>query len=218
MRMFIQTFLKDIKDPRDVFGLLQPLFLISTILGIMPLRIRGDSKVRWLDTCAFTNSCLIFRIILLICCFIFAFTRCDFILSYFFLSSMSKFSDLLQKMNGMIGSVLALVIALVYKSELKTCIDILAEIGYRCEVYEMNVKFMRIILKIWGLMVTPCVLNFGFMFYTVFGILTRHGIYPYTAECIAFFIPNLILTTIGMKFVALLLVISEYQDILHKVR
>ena len=161
---------------------------------------------------------MISRTVLLSACFFIAFTRCEFILSYFFLTDMSKVSDLLQKANGIFGSIFLLVIAFVQKGELKECIYALAEIDYRCKYYQLNLNFMRTTIVIWILMFTPCLLNISYMVYTIFGILIRNGIYPYLSECMAFFLPGLIFTAINMKFVSLLFVITEYIVIMNKVR
>ncbi|XP_055917529.1 putative gustatory receptor 28b isoform X4 [Eupeodes corollae] len=185
----------------------------------MPLTIQGDlrSHRRHLETSTNIKFLLTLRITVLSICFIFSFMCCEFILSYFFLNPMSKLSDMLQKVNGMAGTLLCLIIGMWKRDDLKDCIYALADIDFRCKYNRLSSKYMRTTVIIWILMFPPGFLNCIYMTYTVFGILIRNGIWPYTVECVAFFSPCLVLTSISMMFVCFVYIISEYLETMNKV-
>lgn len=212
----IRSFLYDLHKPGDVYACYRVYFLLGICGGIVPFQFH-PLPIRHLKTTLFGYINCIIRIIFYASIFIISIIREQSLLAYFYETKISRYTDGFQKVNGLFGTIIVLVLGLFDSQSLITLMHfyewlelLYSRIGIR--ILQKNCAF-QINLRIAIMLCT----NFSFLLYGRLFIFEDDSIFVSWLALSTFYSPYLIISCVVVLYTTTLFKISIYLKILNAV-
>ena len=212
----IRIFLKDLHKPGDVYACYRIYFLIAFCIGIIPFQFSSQPN-RHLKNTIFGYLNILIRIGFYTYIFICSMYKEQSLLAHFFTTEVSKFTDNLQKFNGMFGIITVLIMCLMERQSLM----------YLMQQYEqLELHFSRISVQFNQ---KPCAKRINFRLFLMFlanlifilyGFLVVFKHNAFNISWIAmstFYSPHIIISSIVIIYHSTLHKISLYLKAVNKV-
>lgn len=212
----VRIFLHDLYKPGDVYACYRLLFLLTFIAAVVPFEFRSTPSRHLANTMlGYANSLL--RIGFYLFIFGYSMTHGQSLLSHFFFSDVSKFTDNLQKFNGMFGILNVLIFSLW---ESKAFIKLMEQYEWlELRLSRIGIRFRQIncARKINLIILVISSTNVAFILYGCLVLFIGNGVFVSIVSSISFYSPHLVVSTIVIMFNAALHKLTQYFRAINKV-
>lgn len=213
---FIRVFIHDLHKPGDVYACYRVLYLLAFVAGVAPFEFRSYPSRHLINTLTGYTIAVI-RITLYAAIFGYTMTHEQSLLSHFFVTEVSRFTDSLQKFNGMFGIFMVLIHSLVQS---KYLICLMAEYeGVELHLSGVGIKFLqtKCAFRVNFTILAMFCANIGFILYGSLMVFARNGVFISTIASISFYMPHLMVSSVAVLFSSVFYKLTAYFDAINKV-
>ncbi|KAM7353380.1 gustatory receptor 28b isoform 1-T1 [Cochliomyia hominivorax] len=212
----LRTFLHDLHKPGDVYACYRVMFVIAFLIGITPFQFSTQPKRHLKNTIiGYLNT--LARIVLYSFVFYSSMTNEQSIISYFYVTTVSRFTDSLQKFNGMFAVIMVYLYSLLERQALINVIENYELLELHFSRVGVQFHQNKCAFKINTVIILMLLANLLFFIYGHFLVFAYNGIYLSWIAILSFYSPHLIMSVVVVIFCTILHKITLYLNAVNKV-
>lgn len=207
----VSEFFRDLLNPTDVYVAQRPLFLMSFLVGILPLNLAGEEGKRRLEVtiCGFIITGL-YGLAFAVC-YIITLIRHDSLIGYFFLSDISNVGNTLTLCTAFLTLAVTFVCCIIRRFKLIAVFNMLAKIDEKFKELGAVINY-KTTLKFTSCAVLTFLIIYGFYLGGSYWLLRSSKIYPNITVWVTFFLPHAMTSMVAIMFMCIV------NQIRHRIR
>lgn len=198
-------------NPTDVFVAQRPLFLMSFLVGILPMNLAGREGKRRLEVTVFGFIITGLYGIMFTVCYIMTLIRHDSLTGYFFQSEIANIGNTLTLCTAFMTLTVTFVCCIVRRFKLIAVYNMLAKIDGKLKDLGVDIDY-KSTLKFISVAVLTFVLVYGFYLCGSFWLLKSSNIFPNFTVWMTFFLPHAMTSMVTIMFMCIV------KQIRHRIR
>lgn len=212
----IRIFLHDLHKPRDVYACYRVIFVFAFIIGLIPFQFSSQPH-RHLKNTILGYLNILARIIFYGYVFFYSMSNEQSLLAYFNFSEVSKFTDSLQKFNGMFAIIIVLIFGVVERNSLINLTEQyeILELHFSRVSVQFNQKKCAFNINL--VLLLMFLANLLFIVYGHFVVFKHNGINLSWIAISSFYSPHMIISSVVVIFYAILYKITLYFKAVNEV-
>ncbi|KAG4071157.1 hypothetical protein HA402_007642 [Bradysia odoriphaga] len=201
----------DFANPTDVFVAQRPLFLMSFLVGILPLNLTGREGKRRLEVTVFGFIITGMYGLVFAVCYIITLIRHNSLTGYFFQSDIANIGNTLTLCTAFMTLTVTFVSCIVRRFKLIAVYNMLAKIDGKLKELGMEIDY-RSTLTFIGVAVLTFVVIYGFYLGGSFWLLISSNVFPNFTVWMTFFLPHAMTSMVAIMFMCIV------KQIRHRIR
>lgn len=210
----LKTFLRTIKElcnPTDVFVAQRPLFLMSFLVGILPMNLAGREGKRRLEVTVFGFIITGLYGLMFAVCYIMTLIRHDSFIGYFFQSDIANIGNTLTLITAFMTLAITFVCCIVRRFKLIAVYNMLAKIDGKLKDLGVEIDY-KSTLKFVSVAVLTFIFTYGFYLGGSFWLLETSNVFPNFSVWMTFFLPHAMTSMVAIMFMCIV------KQIRHRIR
>ena len=212
----IRIFLRDLHKPGDVYACYRIYFLVAFCIGIVPFQFSSQPN-RHLKNNIFGYINILIRIGFYTFIFIYSMNNEQSLLAHFFTTEVSKFTDNLQKFNGMFGIIAVLIMGLMERQSLIYLMQQYEQLELHFSRISVQFNQKRCATQINFRLFLMFLANLVFILYGFLVVFKHNGFSISWIAMSTFYSPHIIISSIVLIYHSTLHKISLYLKAVNEV-
>lgn len=210
LKKFSQTFHHFI-NPTDVFVAQRPLFIMSFLVGILPMNLAGRADKRRLEVTVFGFIITGLYGLIFAVCYIVTLIRHDSLTGYFFKSDIANIGNTLTLCTAFMTLTVTFLCCIVRRFKLIAVYNMLAKIDGKLKDLGVEIDY-KSTLKFVTVAVLTFVVIYGFYLGGSFWLLKSSNVFPNFTVWMTFFLPHAMTSMVAIMFTCIV------KQIRHRIR
>lgn len=213
----VPNFWSELVNPTDLYTSSVVLFSVAFFFGLTPFRLEGPRGARRLRVIALGLINTIGHVLVFTYFSVYCFINDESILRYFFQNDVSKFSEFLIRLVGLIGMPCLFIMCYARRNAIMSLIHKIALVDERLSCYGFDFHYRRfqVSSSLWIFLALG--LNFAVIGYS-WWMFKSYNFEPSIYAFAAFFQPNLFFSVILVMFYGFCVRFTRRLGIVNKVR
>lgn len=210
LKKFSETF-HHLINPTDVFVAQRPLFIMSFLVGILPMNLAGREGKRRLEVTVFGFIITGLYGLIFAVCYIITLIRHDSLTGYFFKSDIANIGNTLTLCTAFMTLAVTFLCCIVRRFKLIAVYNMLAKIDGKLKDLGVEIDY-KSTLKFVTVAVLAFVVIYGFYLGGSFWLLKSSNVFPNFTVWMTFFLPHAMTSMVAIMFMCIV------KQIRHRIR
>lgn len=210
LKAFVKT-IQEFLNPTDVFVAQRPLFLMSFLVGILPMNLAGREGKRHLEVTIFGFIITGLYGLMFAVCYIITLIRHESLTGYFFQSDIANIGNTLTLCTAFMTLAVTFVCCIVRRFKLIAVYNMLSKIDGKFKDLGVEIDY-KSTLKFISVAVLTFIFIYGFYLGGSFWLLKTSNVFPNFAVWMTFFLPHAMTSMVAIMFICIV------KQIRHRIR
>lgn len=203
--------LRNFANPKDVFLAQRPLFMMSFLVGILPMNLAGRDGKRRLEVTVFGFIITGIYGLIFAVCYIITLIRHDSLTGYFFQSDIANIGNTLTLCTAFMTLAVTFTCCIVRRFKLIAVYNMLAKIDAKLKDLGVDIDY-KSTFRLIGVSVLTFMVVYGFYLGGSFWLLETSNVFPNFAVWMTFFLPHAMTSMVAIMFMCIV------KQIRHRIR
>lgn len=211
LKKVLKAFTQELLNPTDVFVAQRPLFLMSFLLGILPMNLAGKEGKRRLEVTIFGFIITGLYGCMFGACYIITLIRHESLTGYFFQSDIANIGNTLTLCTAFMTLAVTFVCSIIRRFKLIAVYNMLAKIDGKLKDLGVEIDY-KSTLNFISIAILTFLVIYGFYLGGSYWLLNSSNVIPNFPVWMTFFLPHAMTSMVAIMFMCIV------KQIRHRIR